>query len=332
MNQPKVSIIVPVHNAGHYFEKCLASLVNQTLEEIEIILVLDCPSDGSDKVAETFAAKDNRIKLIYNEENLHTGLSRNKGMEMAQGKYIGFHDHDDYSEPTMYELLHKKAEQEELDVVRCNFTCVYVKASGSENIEEQYKYPDISTDASNKEWIYENVSNGNISCVIWNHIYKADFLTENNIQFLDSRKICSEDGIFFIEVYRKLNNLGVVSDYLYHHVFHSNNTGKIYDYRSVKNRISYFTELYLFLNQNGISEDKCQYYLSKNIVCSLYSASRQALLLFPLQKAIAEIRCIRESELMMKCINYLYKKENLSTLFHLKPTVIIFSFLVKLFK
>ncbi|MBK5721416.1 glycosyltransferase [Dysgonomonas sp. Marseille-P4677] len=329
MNNPKISIIVPVHNAGEYLDKCLTSLVMQTLEDIEIILILDRPTDGSEKVAEIFAAKDNRIKLIYNEENLHTGLSRNKGLKIATGKYIGFHDHDDYSEPTMYELLYKKAEEHNFDVVRCNFSCIYNK--NNTIINEEYKYPDMSVDPSNKEWIYENVGNDTISCVIWNHIYRADFLAQHNIEFLDSRTICSEDSIFFIEVYKNLDRLGIVPKYLYYHVFHMNNTGKVYNYRSIKNRIAFFDELYLFMRKNNISEKQSRSFISKNIASSLYSGSRQALLLFPRKKAIEEIQYIRQNRLMMECIKNLYKKENLSILFSLKPTIIIFLFILNLF-
>lgn len=328
MNQPKISIIVPVHNAGIYFDKCLTTLVTQTLRELEIILVLDCPTDGSDKVAEAFAAKDDRIKLIYNEENLHTGLSRNKGVKAAKGKYIGFHDHDDYSEPTMYELLYQKAEQENLDVVRCNFSCIYNK--GKEQIIEEYKYPDISIDLSNKKKIYESVCNDTISCVIWNHIYRADFLDRNHIQFLDSRTICSEDSIFFLNVYRHIDRIGIVPEYLYYHVFHSNNTGKVYNYRSIENRIAFFNGLYLFLKKNNINERQSKDFVSKNIITSLYSGSRQALLSLPRKKAIKEIQYIRQNELMMNCIKSLYKRENSSVLLSQKPTVIIFSFILNL--
>ena len=79
MGTPKVSIIVPVYNAGSYFSKLLDSLTGQTLKEIEIILVLDCPTDGSDRVAEEYAARDGRIVLVRNRENLHVGFSRNEG-------------------------------------------------------------------------------------------------------------------------------------------------------------------------------------------------------------------------------------------------------------
>lgn len=328
MSQPKISIIVPVHNAGYYFDKCLTSLVTQTLKEVEIILILDCPTDGSDKIAEEFATKDNRIKLIYNEKNLHTGISRNKGIEIAKGKYIGFHDHDDYSEPNMYELLYKKAEQENFNVVRCNFSCVYKK--GEDCIHEEYKYPEGSTSPCDKKWVYENVSNDTISCVIWNHIYRADFLKQHNIQFLDSRTICSEDSIFFIEVYHNIDQIGIVPEYLYYHVFHSNNTGKVYDYRSIKNRLAFFDQLYLFLRKNNIDDIQSKHFLSKNIARSLYSGSRQALSLFPIKEAIGEIQYINQNKLATECIKSLYKRENKSILYSLKPTIIVFFFILNL--
>ena len=80
---PKVSIIVPIYNAGKFLEKCLDTLVNQTLKDIEIILVLDCPTDGSDRIAREYTEKDPRIRLIVNEQNLNIGLSRNEGLKIA---------------------------------------------------------------------------------------------------------------------------------------------------------------------------------------------------------------------------------------------------------
>lgn len=329
MNKPKVSIIVPVHNAGPYFEKCLASLVNQSLRDIEIILILDCPTDGSDKVAEKYARKDNRIKLIYNEENIHTGLSRNKGIEIARGEFIGFMDHDDYCETSMYEMLYKEAKLKELDVVRCNFKCIYSEESGTH--EESYIYPTITEDVTQKKQIYEKVCNDGVSCVIWNHIFKTDFLKQKNILFLDSTKICSEDSIFFIQVYQHLDKLGIIPDYLYYHVFHKTNTGKNYNYRSIQNRILFFERLYSFLEENSIGEEESLSYLSANIMKSLYSGSRQALMLLPLKKALNEIYQIPNNHLIMNCISYMYKKENSKNLRKLKPTIRAFFLIIKIF-
>ncbi|MDR2955128.1 MAG: glycosyltransferase [Prevotella sp.] len=327
MGLPKVSIIVPVHNAGSYFKKCLTSLINQTLKDIEIILVLDCPTDGSDKIAEEFAAKDDRIFLLYNKENLHTGLSRNRGMEIARGEYIGFLDHDDYCDHSMYELLYNKAKEEDTEITRCNFLCIYKTDSGDK--EEQYIYPETSKSISNKEWIYKDVCSNKISCVIWNHIYRRDFLQKNNISFMDSREICSEDSIFFMEAYLHAASLSLIPEYLYYHVFHTSNTGKAYGYRSIKNRISFFETLYSLLENNTVAEDTCRSYLSDNIARSFYSASRQALLLFPLKKALSEIKQIRRNNLTMDCINYLFRKENRKVLRNLKPTIIFFLFILK---
>ena len=108
---PLVSIIVPVYNAGEHLRPCLDTLVNQTLREIEIICVLDCPTDGSDKTVEEYAAKDNRIVVIRNEQNLNIGESRNVGLRATRGEYIGFSDHDDSRELDMYEKLYNTAEK-----------------------------------------------------------------------------------------------------------------------------------------------------------------------------------------------------------------------------
>ena len=122
MGTPKVSIIVPVYNAGSYFSKLLDSLTGQTLKEIEIILVLDCPTDGSDRVAEEYAARDGRIVLVRNRENLHVGFSRNEGLKIARGEYIGFCDHDDWVEPEMFEKMYHQGKETGAEVVVADYS------------------------------------------------------------------------------------------------------------------------------------------------------------------------------------------------------------------
>ena len=119
----KVSIIMPVYNAGPHFRPCIESLVNQTIKEIEIIIVLDCPTDGTDKIAKEYAARDKRIILISNDQNIHIGLSRNRGLEFANGEYIAFSDHDDVRELNMYEELYNEAKKDDLDVCGVNAYC-----------------------------------------------------------------------------------------------------------------------------------------------------------------------------------------------------------------
>ena len=150
---PKVSIIVPIYNAGKFLEKCLDTLVNQTLKDIEIILVLDCPTDGSDRIAREYAEKDPRIRLIVNEQNLNIGLSRNEGLKIARGEYIGFSDHDDWRELDMYEKLYQKAREDQADIAISNFDSIY-----PDRIIPHPYYPDCPNQEQLKQEIFSTSS------------------------------------------------------------------------------------------------------------------------------------------------------------------------------
>lgn len=106
---PKVSIIVPVYNSEKYLKTCLDSLVRGTLEDVEIILIDDCSTDNSLLILEEYAKKYPNIKVYHNEKNLGQGSSRNKGLDVAKGEYIGFVDSDDYISSTMYENMYNIA-------------------------------------------------------------------------------------------------------------------------------------------------------------------------------------------------------------------------------
>ena len=198
ISNPKVSIIVPVHNAGERLYKCLDTLVNQTLREIEIILVLDCPTDGSDKIAKEFAAKDDRIIVLENETNLHIGNSRNRGLEIARGEYIGFSDHDDYRELTMYEELYAEAKASDLDILLG--TLVEVGDRYELNV-----YPDIPDEEIRELALKDLFMAGNditfapYAGYILPNLYRSCFLKFHNISFIDSRIATPEDWLFHVK-------------------------------------------------------------------------------------------------------------------------------------
>ena len=116
MADAKVSVIVPVYNAEEYLKRCVDSLRNQTLEDIEIILVDDSSTDSSLEICKDFSGKDSRIKVIH-KENEGAGMARNAALRVATGKYIGFVDSDDFVEPDMFKSLFEKAEENESDLV-----------------------------------------------------------------------------------------------------------------------------------------------------------------------------------------------------------------------
>lgn len=223
MSIPKVSIIVPIYNAGEYLTSCLDSLINQTLKEIEIICVLDCPTDGSDKIVKEFAEKDERIKIIKNEKNLHIGESRNKGIKAATGEFIGFSDNDDLSDTHLFEYLYTTAKKGNSVVSICR---------KDEFINETHitNKNDVSR---NNAWDYfcELLKvNSSIGGYVWNHIYLRQYILDHNILFPDTKKMSVEDECFNIHVYMALikekKEIEYIPDVLYHHRRHSGNTGE----------------------------------------------------------------------------------------------------------
>ncbi len=189
MKNPKVSVILPVYNAGKYLRPCLDTLVNQTLREIEIICVLDCPTDGSDRVVKEYATKDPRIVVVRNEHNLNIGESRNVGLRVATGEYIGFSEHDDTHEPNMYEELYKATDGGTKKAV---FSGVFAKQIlNSTSLFSQY--PPLQ-----KAYLTLLVRDGipRFCGHITPHIYNRSFLAENNIRFVDTKETSGEDRIF----------------------------------------------------------------------------------------------------------------------------------------
>lgn len=124
MSQPILSIIVPVYNVQEYLDACINSLLSQTYERIEIILVDDGSTDDSGRICERYASLDPRIRVIHKENG---GLSdaRNAGIEIAKGEYIGFVDSDDWISTKMYEVLLRNLEVSKADIAVCERVAVY---------------------------------------------------------------------------------------------------------------------------------------------------------------------------------------------------------------
>lgn len=249
----KVSIIVPVHNAGIYLERCLDTLINQTLQEIEILLVLDCPTDGSDVVAKRYASKDSRIKIIENAENMHIGLSRNAGIDEAIGEYIGFSDHDDYRELNMYENLYNSAKKNDSDIVLSAFGSdthgVVTKIYYPENLnlELQRKLVIGGYDINN-EWSYFAQNGG-----MWNKIYRRELIGDD-IRFVDNRKATYEDLLFLIEVSLKAKSISVVNEVYYYHAEDIDNASSKYFFNDVNLVKNYLGKVYQILKENQVYE------------------------------------------------------------------------------
>ena len=132
-----ISVIIPVYNVEDYLHVCLNSVLKQTYQNFEIICIDDASTDSSTEILEYFTQKDSRIKILKNDSNKGPGYSRNKGLEVAQGKYISFLDADDWFSPDAFEILIHKCEQENLDVLIFK-NIVYYEESQDFGFEKYY--------------------------------------------------------------------------------------------------------------------------------------------------------------------------------------------------
>lgn len=214
MNKTKISIIMPVYNVENYLKQCLESVINQTITEIEIICVNDGSTDGSLKILEQFAQKDDRIQII-NKKNGGIASARNKAFNYVTGEYIGFLDSDDWIEPNMYEKLYENAKKHDSDMVMCS-----AHLFDELNQKLLYNLPYFtleSFDESFDDTVFNHQATGNflfkINVTPWNKLYKASFLKENNIKFYEGLDF--EDNPFFYESYLKAKKVSLLRDYLY---------------------------------------------------------------------------------------------------------------------
>lgn len=202
-----VSIIVPVYNTEEYLQKCLDSLTNQTLKNIEIICVNDGSTDNSLKILQDNAIKDDRIKII-NQENKKQGAARNAGMQVATGEYIGFVDSDDWVDLDFYEKLFIVAKKHNFDIALG--TNVRAKKNINKkrlNITEEKEYTTV------QEKFDVNIQWKN-PCPT-NKIYKRDLFISHNIRW--SEGVYCEDRLFTIKAVYFSNGIVTVPNVNYYY-------------------------------------------------------------------------------------------------------------------
>ena len=209
MNEIKVSIIIPVYNVEKYIEECMESVVNQTLEEIEIIIVNDGTQDNSMKKIERFLS-DDRI-IIINKENAGASSARNLGIKLAEGEYISFVDSDDFIEKTMLEDLYCTSNNH--DIIFSDFIFYDEKSKKEIKNEREILF---SENKGSYFYLYG-------STVVWNKIYRREFLLKNNLFFKEG--IIYEDELFTFKSSFLAEKIKYVKKY--HYYYRNNREGSI---------------------------------------------------------------------------------------------------------
>jgi glycosyltransferase involved in cell wall biosynthesis len=247
---PEISVIIPVYNVEKYIAKCLESVLAQSLSDIEIFCIDDCATDNSAAIAEEYAKKDSRIKIIRHKINKGLGAARNTGLEYACGKYVYFLDSDDYIDGIMLEKAHARLEESGCDSVwmlsRSYFEDekIYVIENYLKNL------------AGCPEGIIE-INAGNISDFpgyILNKVYSLDFIKKNNLLFPEG--LLYEDAEFYFKFYTKSSKVFFMREVLCTYVRRQNsitfNTEQGLAKREDICQIAY--NIYLYLRENGLFE------------------------------------------------------------------------------
>ncbi|WP_069592862.1 glycosyltransferase family 2 protein [Methanosphaera sp. WGK6] len=209
-----VSVIIPVYNVERYLTLCLNSIINQTLDRIEIICVEDCSPDSSKEIIKYFVEKDERVKLIENKENKGLGASRNVGLAHATGEYVIFIDSDDWLDKNTLKTLYDYSKENKLDVLM-------YKLINYDDLENKYytqEYYDLNQldKFKNKIFTYKDVPAADIFklavCAV-NKLYSRNFLENINAKFPEN--IIHEDNPFFYHVFFEAKRMGIVDNHFY---------------------------------------------------------------------------------------------------------------------
>lgn len=223
--EPLVSIIVPIYNVEPYLKKCIDSIINQTLTNIEIILVNDGSTDNSGNIIDEYAKKDKRIIAIH-KENGGQASARNMGLDIASGKYIGFVDSDDWIELDMYENLYKKIKHTNSDICICGRRAYNEDGKLSNAINLQDEIIDFNKNNDKKHILDKFFYSYTV--VVWNKLYKNEIINNNNIRFKDVNYVGSEDALFNYCVLSSAKRITSIENIYYNQLSREGSTARTY--------------------------------------------------------------------------------------------------------
>lgn len=220
---PKISIIVPCYNVEKYLERCMDSIVSQTLKDLEIILVDDKSTDSTSQMCDEWKNKDERIKVIHKLRNEGLGYARNTGLLSATGTYVAFFDSDDFVNTKMLEDLYNYASSNNLDAAFCGY--YFFKDDQHKRMRQEKKgYEVCDTAQSIRDVLLDMVggrpeakSDAPILSSVWKGIYSRNTLIKNDLKFVSERNYIAEDIIFHCDFLPCCKRIGFVPGCYYYY-------------------------------------------------------------------------------------------------------------------
>lgn len=273
----KLTVIIPVFNCEKYLSRCLESLLNQSLKDIQIIIVNDASTDNTSQVIKRIKKQNKQILVITSENNKGTGLSRNIGLNYANSEYITFLDADDWVDTNAYNKMIYSLDTTNADIAICG-------------IKTEYVSPYCST--SRYTYINNNIIDGKfalhllsrtisqdifISPMPGNKIIRTKFIKDNNLLF-PQRSFCEDDEFFFKAFYYS-NKVTLIPDVYQHYFQREDSTMHIFSKRHIDDFIACFKEIKKFskeLDDTNITKDYYSYFKKtlSSLLSSLFSSEQ----------------------------------------------------------
>lgn len=269
MEKPIISVITPVYKVENYLSKCIESILNQTFKNIELIIVDDGSPDNCGEIADSFAKKDKRIKVVH-KQNGGAPSARNAGIKIAQGKYFYFPDSDDWLDTNYLFDLYNTAIKTNATLTISGFTMEYYEAKKWQS----YRVSVPQVNYYNQDLVRRNIQNyfnNMMVAVPWNKLYKADYIKKNNLKFPDLKW---DDLHFNMEVIRNIDSVAISSSTGYH-FFRSrpgSETTTVFDGQLYAKRKEQFEHILSVYNQWKINDPKIMsiiygYYAGRLVQC-----------------------------------------------------------------
>lgn len=296
MENPKVSIIVPIYNVEKYLDRCMESLLNQTLEDIEIIMVDDGSPDNCPKMCDEYAKKDKRVKVIH-KKNGGLGYARNSGLDIATGEYVAFVDSDDYTDLDAYRSLYDKAKESDADIVYAGFYNQHPDMSESVFFILDNTWVDHEIISFLSDMIFDEKPREKTVCMsMWNAVYKRDIIEKYHVRFQSEREIMSEDIVFHTTLLPLCHKVVCIPIALYHYCYNGESlTHTTFKQSKIDANIKLYETLMSISNKYGLKE------LNESIALFFLNYTRGVILKGIL---LSPIPIITKRRLCMRVYNY----------------------------
>lgn len=253
-----ISVIIPVYNTEKYISTCINSVLNQTHQEFEIIVVDDKTPDGSMKIVESMSQRDPRIRIVHHESNKGLMMARQSGYKIANGKYLMFLDSDDTLMPDALEVMHRRISNSQSDIVVAGFN--YVDEDGiiiRSSMPKMDKVIDAKT--ALQSVIHREITHNLAFCIFKAKLFKGDFVTYLN-------QTNGEDLILFYQLLVKADKIDIYPHVIYNYKYNiSSSTKSPVTKSKIQQYVKIQTFKYDFLKSQGISEEE----ILKNIIPAL---------------------------------------------------------------